>query len=1055
MTLGRWRFLAAAGAALMLFAPVGRVLHAQGTVTGRVTAEGTGQPLAGARVLAIGSSSEATTGDDGKYTLHNVRAGAVQIQALHVGYKAVKATVNVTNGGSATTDFTMSTAVVQLQEVVTTATGDQRRSELGNAISTLGDVGKSVENSEISDPAGLLTAKAPGVIVLPGSTLGGAPNVRVRGVSSISLSNAPIWYVDGVRYATSELNSGTDTPFSLLNSLNPEDIEDIEIVKGPSAATLYGTDAANGVIVVTTKRGRAGKARWTWSAEAGNVDDRTNYQDMYANWGHTLADPSSQVRCQLATMAPPGTTPTDPNQCISDSVTHYNLLEDPTRTFVHMGHRQMGGVQVSGGSDLVRYFVSGSVNNETGPIQMPGFEVNRFESENVAVRNEWFHPLAQTQSNFRANVSAAVSPKFDLTANAGWSKMDNRIEPESDLFISLYYVGMQNYGFKGPGLDKETTDVDGTPLNDYLQYAPGDIMQYTSEQDVQRFTGSFNASWRPLSWMQNEGTIGIDQSNVNFVSLCRVDECPPQDATARTGVVEDDHNGFRNLSAKVTSTSSWNARPWLNLKTTVGGDYTNSENDEVNTFGLTLPPGATTVASAAITSASETQPTATKTLGVYIQEQAGFRDRLFLTVAARSDQNSAFGTNFQHVVYPKVSASWLASDEGFFPKFSWLNQFRLRASYGASGVQPGRTAGLVQFRPATVAIAEHGSTSSDDIPGLTASSPGNSNLKPERSSEFEGGFDTQVLNNRMHIEYTYYNKKTKDALINVPIAASAGASTTQLLENVGSTQNSGHEVQITTQIIDGRHFGWDVTLNGSHNTAIVSDLGIDASTGLPRILGAGLTTENRAGDPINSQWYRPYTYNDDNGDGILQRSEVHVSPDLVNLGNGIPRDLFSVQSGFDLFSRRLRISTLFDYKGGYNTQDGANNFQCNSPPFTCRETQDPTAPLALQARAIAKTYGTKVNGTTYKTGAGYFINGQFWKWREFSAALNLPDRVTSLMHAQNGSNIVFAARNLHLWTSFTGIDPEANAGLNGNETQFEFQTAAAPTYFTLRLNLKY
>lgn len=933
MTLGRWRLLTIAGAATALLSGAGHQLAAQGTITGRVTAQTTNQPLADARVLVIGSSLSATTGDDGKFTVRGVPAGAVQLQVLRVGYQSQKQTVTVTAAQPATADFVLTVAVAQLEEVVTTATGQSRKVELGNAIATLGDVGKTVEQSEVTSVADLLTAKTPGVIVLPASTLGGAPTVRIRGVSSISLSNAPIWYVDGVRYTTSETNSGTDTPFSLLNSLNPEDIEDIEIVKGPSAATLYGTDAANGVVVVTTKKGRVGAARWNWGAELGNIDDRTNYQDMYANWGHVPGDASNQIRCQLATMGP--------TTCISDSVTHYNLLDDPTRTFVHLGQHQLGAVSVSGGSDAVRYYVSGNVDNEVGPIQMPQFEVNRFNSEQVGVRNEWFHPLAQQMSNFRANLSASLSPNFDISANAGWGKSDNRIEPESDLFISLYYVGMQNYGFKGPGLDKETNQIDGTPLNDYLQYAPGDIMQFVSEQDVQRFTGSTSATWRPLPWMQNEGTIGIDQSNLDFFQLCRLNECPPQDATARTGFVEDDRSDFRNLSAKVTSTSSWTVRPWANLKTTVGGDYTNSEIDDDETSGLTLPPGATTVASAATFTAAQLQPTATKTLGVYVQEEAAFRDRMFFTVAARTDQNSAFGTDFQRVVYPKAALSWILSDESFVPHYNWLNSFRLRASYGASGVQPGRTSGLVQFSPGTVAINEHGTTGSEDTPALTASSPGNANLKPERSAEFETGFETQVLNNRVHIDYTYYNKKTKDALINVPIAASAGASTTSLLENIGSTQNTGHELQVNAQLYDSRRFGWDATISGSHNTAMVLNLGIDAATGLPRVIGAGLTTENRAGTPINSQWYRPYTYHDDNGDGILQVNEVHVSPTLVNKGNGIPADLFSVQTGFDLFSRRVRVTTSFDYKGGYNTQDGANNFQCNSPPFSCRETQIP------------------------------------------------------------------------------------------------------------------
>ena len=529
--------------------------------------------------------------------------------------------------------------------------------------------------------------------------------------------------------------------------------------------------------------------------------------------------------------------------------------------------------------------------------------------------------------------------------------------------------------------------------------------------------------------MSNQGTIGVDLASVNFFHLCGLNQCPPQNATARIGNVTDNRSDNRNLSAKVVSTSTWNARSWMNLKTTLGGDYTNLETDNVNSNGQNLPPGASQVGAAASIGASENQPTATKTLGVYAQEQASMRDRLFLTVAARSDQNSAFGTNFQRVLYPKASASWVASDESFFPRYDWLNQFRLRFSYGASGVQPGRTQGLILFAPGTVTVDGRNATTGTDTPALTSSNPGNANLKPEKSAEYETGFDGQVLNNRVHIEYTFYNKTTHDALINVPIAPSAGASVASMLENVGSTRNQGHELQVTAQLFDTRRFGWDVTLTGSHNTATIVDLGIDPSTGKERVIGAGGLTEQRQGGPIDDQWYHPYTYHDDNGDGVLQVNEVHVDSSFKSYGNGIPKDLFSVNTGFDLFNRKLRITSLFDYKGGYNTQDGADNFQCNSTPLSCQSTQDPHARLDQQAAAIAKTYGTTIGGTSFKSGAGYFMNGQFWKWRELSAILQLPDRVDRLLRAQNGSNIVFGARNLHTVDELLGPRPRSERRL--------------------------
>ena len=200
MTSGRWRLFASIGAALLL-TTAGRRADAQGTITGRVTAL-TGQALPESRVLLIGTTISASTSDDGRFTLRNVPAGPAQIQVLRVGYKSEKKTVTAAATGSVTADFVLDVAVAQLEEIVTTATGQQRRVELGNAVSTLGNLDTKVQQSEINNVSDMLAAKAPGVMVLPGTQLGGAPFVRVRGISSLSLSNAPIWVVDGVRFSS-------------------------------------------------------------------------------------------------------------------------------------------------------------------------------------------------------------------------------------------------------------------------------------------------------------------------------------------------------------------------------------------------------------------------------------------------------------------------------------------------------------------------------------------------------------------------------------------------------------------------------------------------------------------------------------------------------------------------------------------------------------------------------------------------------------------------------------------------------------------------------------
>ena len=1067
------------GAALFSFVSPGRAAAQGGTITGKVTAEVSGQPIAGAHVLVLGSSVSAVAGEDGRYTLHNVRAGNAELQVLNVGFKTVKKSVGVSAGGTAQVDFVLATAVTQLSDVVVTATGElARRIELGNAISTLGDVGKKVEQNPIQNITDLMIAKTPGVIVLPSPVLGGAPTLRVRGVSSISLNNAPIWVVDGVRYATNTTTSAGQTPISLLNNLSPEEIEDIEIVKGPSAATLYGTNAANGVIVVTTKKGKSGKPRWSYTAETRTIDDRNKEQAQAANWGHSPTTPTVNKRCQLATMNTPKFAVATPSQqCISDSLTYYDPFSDPSNTMIGLGRGSLFGMNVSGGSDAVRFFASGDLDNEFGPIQMPAQDIRFYnDSLKIPVTNQMLHPRQQQKMNFRSNMSATVSPKLDLNVNAGFGKNYNIIEPDNSLIIALLYTGQAGYGYKGCpatptasgvpipansgnscGLDKPYRDPTGFPLHDYNSFAPGSVMQYGEPINTQRFTGNADANWRPFSWMQNDGSVGIDASNVDDFHVCKLNECPASGANSRLGNVFNQKTNRRNFSAKLTSTGTWQANASLNLKTSVGSDYTNEEADQLTFQVRGLPPGASSLGAGAtlVNACGCSAPSAVKTLGYYIQEQAALRDRLFLTLAVRQDQNSAFGSNFQSILYPKASVSWVASDEEFFPKFSWLDALRLRTAYGANGVQPGATAALKTFSATTFSVTKVDANTGTDQSGLAAANPGNANLKPEKSAEFESGFEMDVLQRRIHFDYTYYDKRTHDALIQVPIAASAAAPVVSLLQNIGSTRNWGHEIQVNAQIVTSRFLAWDVTVSGSHNSNKWLDLGIDPATGVSRILGAGGTTQQRVGYPLNSQWYHPYTYADTNGDKILQIGEVQVDSSRFSTGYNTPRDLFSIQNGFDVLDRRLRINAMFDYKGGGNSEDLTNRFDCTSVPVACPETQDVTAPFARQARAIASTYGTVVGGVTQKSNLGYFQRNQFWRFRELSAIYQLPGQALRYVHAQTGSSLVFGVRNIHIWTKFTGMDPEANYGLNSNENQFEFNTAPQPTYFTLRANLKY
>jgi TonB-linked SusC/RagA family outer membrane protein len=1007
----------------------------QATVRGRVTSTA-GEPLVDARVQVISTSVSVSTNSEGRYTLRGA-PGVMEIRVLRVGYVEQKKSVTIAPGETGDLDFVMTPAIVKLQEIITTATGETRRVEIGNAISTLGNVTQNVEQTPIVNMADLMVAKAPGVVVLPGAMTGAAPVVHIRGTNSLSLSNNPIYIIDGVRMATDNMSFGfTGTNASLINDIDPNEIEDVEIVKGPSAATLYGTDAANGVIVITTKKGRAGATRWTYYAEGGSVDDRNKYPSTYASWGHDSK--GALARCTLVTESQ-GT-------CTLDSLTSFNALTDPSTTPIHLGHRNQYGMNASGGSDQVRFFVSGDLQNELGPIHMPAFAQITLDSLGAGARDEWTNPEQFQNQNFRVNMNAAFSPKFDFSTNAGFSSTSQRLPQVDNNTFSFIYSALNAPGFNHPatgtGLTYNEYGSLGEFKNGYGGFSPAQIFQVTNEYNTQRFIGSSDAVWRPFAWMQNEGSAGLDLSNTVRNNLCRFSECP-NSGTTRQGFVNSASANVRNFSAKIVSNSSWQARSNLVMKTTVGGDYTNQENDGVSDRSTNLPPGAQNVGQGAVQTVNANTTSlqsVNKTLGLYVQEQASFRDRMFFIVAARTDQNSSFGTNFQRVVYPKASLSWLISDESFFPHPNFLNSFRLRSGYGVSGVQPQGTQALQTFASSTVNIIANspGAVGGSDTPGLIAAALGNPALKPERSAEWENGFESSVFNNRVHVDVTYYDKRTHDAIVNKPIAASSGASQLTVVTNIASVQNNGIEASLNTTILDRRSIGWDLSVSASHNSNKILGLGVPT-------IGTG-NTRDSLGLPANALFGRPFTYADNNNDGIITPNEVTVSPDVVYDGYATPRDIAAITNGFDLFNRKMRITILTDYKGGYNLFNSSAQFYSNQTKSYPDDNLKSTS-LFLQARAVANS-----SAKNPSTPIGFFDNAATWRLREVSAALTLPNVFAQRIRARD-AQIVFSARNLATWTKYTGVDPESN--YSTGDVQTDFSTTAPRTYFILRANLHY
>ena len=1031
----RWLSAVCAFALSAAFVALPGVAGAQsGILAGRVTIAGTTQPVSDAHISVGGTRLGTSTGADGSYRIRGLTAGTYTVHAQRIGYAEQQQSVTIASGGAATANFSMSALATKLEGVVTTATGQQRQIEVGNSIAKV-DAASVVETKAVSGVADLLTSRAAGVLVTPGLNTGGGSRIRIRGTSSLSLSNDPIYVIDGVRVegttGSSSVSVGGTTQ-SRIDDINPEEIESIEVVRGPSAATLYGTAAANGVIVITTKHGQVGKPSLTYFTEQGVHVDKNTYPTAYRGWttGKTAATTSSvsnTAQCYLTASAY-GT-------CMQDSVTSYNLYNDPQSTPNGAGYRQAHGLQLSGGSPAVRYFMSGEWESEDGVLKLPEFDQAYLTAHGRKLRPEDANPNRMGRISTRANFNMSPTPKFDLAFNTGYISQNVQLPTSDDSGVE----GVAGNTYGGPGFKYNINPTTGDTLYGWRQITPRDIYQVFTNQAIQRLITSGNGNWHPNDWFTMRADLGVDYINRLDTQLCRFGECPNLGGDSRLGFKIDNRTNFFTYTANLSGSAVRRLTDAVTSTTTLGVQFNRSVFDRNGAQGVHLSPGATTITGAGTLTADEST-NETRTLGGLVEQRLAFGDRLFLTGAVRSDRNSAFGANFKTVLYPKLSASWVVSDQSFFLHRNWLNQLRLRAAYGASGVQPGTT-DAVQYYTATTALNEAGVQ-----PALVFTALGNRDLKPERSSELELGVDATLFGGRITAEITHYDKESKDALVSRVLPPSLGTGSTVRFENLGQVSNKGWEALVTLTPIQRESYGWDITLNGSSNTNDLVSLG-----GVPPIVLSS-TLQNRQGHPLYGWWTRPIlSYSDKNHDGIIEYnkdpalSEVTIGDTAVYLGASMPKYQLAVTNGVEFFHRLFRVSAMLDYKGDYKVYNNTQRIRCASRN-NCEGLISKNASLFDQARTVA------VRETPARTVAGFIEPGDFIRFRELNVTYTAPDRVANKFLHSNKLAITLAARNLGiLWTKYTGVDPEAFA-TTGNAPS-EFQAFGPPTYYELRFSI--
>ncbi|HEX7338032.1 MAG TPA: SusC/RagA family TonB-linked outer membrane protein [Gemmatimonadales bacterium] len=992
----------------------------QGAIGGQVVDEAGGTPLEAARVILTGTSQIETTTREGRFLFREVSPGTHQVRVLRVGYKPATETVEVRPGETAAVSFRLAAAVVQLDELVTTATGEQRKLEIGNAVTTI-DAAKVAEQAPITEFTNLISGRAPGVQVLKSSgTTGTGTRIRIRGSNSISLSNEPLYYLDGIRLESNPTSStldiggfgsGVGAGPSRINDLNPDDIQDIEIVKGPAAATLYGIQASNGVIRVSTKRGVAGPPRWSLFSEVGSVSDPHTYPLNYYGRDTTPTgivdgyDGFCSIQSELDGL------------CTQTSLQTYQPLNEPDTRPYKAGLRQQYGASVSGGSDQVTYYVSSTYENEVGAFRLPQAEFDSVASvRGGVVPDNQRRPNALEKFGVRANIGANVSQTFDLSTSLGFTTSNTRFVENDNSFLTV----------NGSG----TASGNLPEVNRGWFFIPAELFAELANQKANRFTLGVTGNWHPRDWLSTRATVGYDLVDRTDVQFFPTGQVAPYLAN-RDGVKVQNAFDISQTSIDLGASARFKLSETIGSRTSVGAQFFRDLVSGTYASGRGLPPGSGTMNGASALEAADTS-LESRSIGTYVEQEINLKERLFVTGALRFDDNSAFGQNFDATVYPKASVSWLLSEEPFF-KAGVLNTFRLRAAYGVSGQQPGTSDALRFYNSVAGKRGGVGTT------GVSFASLGNFDLKPERSYEFEGGFDAGLFNDRVSLEFTFYSKLTRDALISRDIAPSLGGGQSQFV-NLSRIRNRGVELAINTRVIDTRSVAWDLTLSGSTAHNKILELGAGVSD-----IFVGFYQRHVGGYPAGGFWSPTYTYADANSDGIIDLTEVALSDSSLFLGTAIPTREASLNSQLAIFGGQVVLGTQFDYRGGHKVDNSLEQFRCFSVQ-NCRGNYDRSAPLAEQARAQALFLPGGGNSVAFLE-PGWFI-----KLRELSLTFFAPDRLARTFRAERLS-LTLSGRNLWTIDDYSGVDPEVNAFAQDNFASSDFESQAQVRYWTARVNV--
>ncbi len=923
------------------------------SVKGTVTDEA-GQPVAGATVKVKGYASGTITDANGRYTL-STRANST-LEFTCMGFKAQSAKVG---GSDASINIQLIEDVAGLEEVVVTALGIKKEQKtLGYSVASIG--AEELTKTGAPNFAAALYGKAPGVRIssAPGGNVS-AVAINVRGYSSITGTTQPLIVLDGVPIHNGETNnegywSNQRIRSNGLVDINPEDIENISILKGTAASALYGSDAANGVVMITTKKGAQGtgttvdfSATLSWDKVAYMPSTQTEFGPGYDNWVLGNTNEQALTGFRNTRVDRNGNAITTPNRetyysygaryDANKTVTYFDgtqrpftaICEDPWSEIFRTGFNQNYNLSLTNSTDRNHVRLSYTYTD------VKAMQYNSYNNRHNFNLNGTFDITKTIKLNYTAN----YQHQFIKNRPYRITRLVQNYSGMAGSFTDIAYIRdhtMTSLGYKNSiAAVNGGTDQTLTPDEQFLYSPMGstalideyfwNIMGKVQEEDHDRFIGSVNPTWEIIPGLTIGARIGADLTadkieNKNYAENAHIFSSNGQ-YSDYYGIQNSKYQIFygdvmagfdRTFADKhnVTAHIGWNARQEEYYLSSVGTSQGLSQENWFNLAASVGTPGASMGRSSLLRT------------GLYGTLGYGFDGWAYIEGTIRQEKSSTLKKGHNTFYYPSVSASFILSEILKENRPTWWDYGKLRASYGVVGNDPEAYRAVVAYSQSNLQKGNPATNGNSFIQNYIDTTVGNESIRPERKREFELGLEGKFFKNRLGFELSYYNNTIYDQILATTAARSMGAGS--MLMNVGELKNQGVEFAIYGTPVQTKDWRWDLRFNIAKNANKVEKLadGLDVLNHLDGDVGA-YSLESHVGEPMGD-WYtyvHSHLYRLD--DGRLMQTGAELDEYLEN-GGSIKEDLGKLVGEDGLYvtdtSKRRKVGNAMPkIVGGFGT----------------------------------------------------------------------------------------------------------------------------------------